>query len=293
MFASHLKLFLAALLASSTVAAKPPEVELNSRLQPGRDLTTETVVDAVTTLRVVEDRGIVAKSKGRLSSRPTSIQLINKQTLRFITGQVQSDQTFPVEMHYLDKTTHVQGLDGQRQLVPEKMPFKGLRVVATVDLSGKVREDSVQVTGAEPAMAEPLRKIIAAVLMQAAAIEPMTLTYDQSVPQVLSMQVPLPGVAPLDIKMRISSRLLSVEEGIARIQQTYSMDFSNPAGVMKMNAEGSGGGTMLYEVSTQTLLSSETGTLMKMTIETAEGVIEIHANSKESRTTRPTNAAAQ
>ncbi|WP_396268128.1 hypothetical protein [Ideonella sp.] len=290
---SHLKLFLVALFASCTVAAKQPEVELNYRIQPGRDLTTETVVDAVTTIRVLEDRGIVAKSSGRISSRPVSIRLTNKQTIRYITGQVQPDQTFPVEMHYIDKTSHVIGLDGQRQLLPERMPFKGLRVVAAVELGGKLREDSVEVMGGDPAIAEPLRKIIAAVLTQAAAVQPIALSVDQSVPQVMALQVPLPGLPPLDIKMRISNQLLSVDDGIARVQQIYSMDFINPAGAMKMTAEGSGGGTMLYEVSTQTLLSTETGTLMKMTIETAEGVIEIQANSKESQTTRPTNAAAR
>lgn len=290
---SHLKLFLVALLASSTVAAKQPEVELNYRIQPDRDLTTESVTDAVTTIRVLEDRGILAKSKGRLSSQPASIQLTNKQTIRYITGPVQADQTFPVEMHYIDKTSHVIGLDGQRQLLPEKMSLKGLRVSAAVELGGKLREDSVQVTGENPAISEPLRKIIAAVLTQATSVQPITLSVGQSVPQVMALQVPLPGLAPLDIKMQILSQLLSVDDGVARIQQTYIMDFMNPSGAMKMTAEGSGGGTMFYEVSTQTLLSSEAGTLMKMTIETAEGTIEIQAKLKESQTTRPTHAVAR
>lgn len=293
MHPSPLKLFLVASVATCAVAAKEPDVQLNYRLQPERDLTAETVADAITTFRVLEDRGIVAKTNGRLSSRPSSIHMTSKQSFRYITGKLQPDQSFSVEMHYLDKTTHAKGPDGQVHLLPEKLPLKGLRVAATLEPDGKVRESSVELTGVEPTLTEPLRKTMAAVLMQAAAVSPITLSFDRSVPQEMAMQVPLPGLAPLDLKMRISNQLLAVDDGVARIQQIYSMDFGTPAGAMKMSAEGSGGGTMLYEVATQTLLSSDTGTLMKMTIETAEGVIEIQVNSKQSQKMRPTNATVQ
>ena len=64
-----------------------------------------------------------------------------------------------------------------------------------------------------------------------------------------------------------------------------------PAG--QQAAEGTGGGTMLYEVASQTLLSNEAGMLMKMTLDAADGVIEVEMNTKQSQTTRPTTPAGQ
>jgi hypothetical protein len=88
--------------------------------------------------------------------------------------------------------------------------------------------------------------------------------------------------------MRISNQLLGVEGGVARIQQIYGMDFGIPAGAIKMTAEGSGGGVLHYEVASQTLLSSETGMLMRMVLDTSDGVVEMELNSKQSQKTRPT-----
>jgi hypothetical protein len=281
-------LFYIALAVATPVLGNQGEVELSYRLRPDRDLTANSVADAITTMRVLDDRGIVAKSNGRLSSRPTTIQITSTQAFRYITGSAQPDGTFSVEMRYLDKTTHLKGPDGREQLLPEKTPLKGLRVVATVEQGGTVREGSVALSGLEPALAEPLRQMMATVLTQAASIEPIWLAQGRVIPQEVAMQVPLPGIATLSLKMRISNRLLGVEGGVARIQQIYGMDFGTPAGAMKMAAEGTGGGTMLYEVATQTLLSSDTGTLMRITLDTPEGLVEVQLNSKQSQTMRPT-----
>jgi hypothetical protein len=283
-------LFYIALTAASPVFGSQGGVELNYRLRPDRNLTANSVANAITTMRVLVDRGIVAKSNGRLSSTPTTIHIISKQAFRYVTGSAQPDGSFSVEMHYLDKTTHFKHPDGREQLLPEKAPINGVRVVARVQSGGKVREGSVALTGIESSLAEPLRKMMATVLDQAASIEPLWLNLDQSIQQEVAMQLPLPGIASLNLKMRISNRLLAVDGGVARIQQIYGIDFETPAGALKMNAEGSGGGTMLYEVATHTLLSSDTGTLMKITLDTPDGVIEVQVNSKQSQTMRPTPA---
>lgn len=276
---------------TSEVLANPAGVVLNYRLQPNRDLTVESVTDAITTMRVLEDRGIVEKSGGRLSARLTSIHIKGVQSFRYLTGAVQPDQSFSVDMRYLDKATFLKGPDGQEQLLPDKTPLKGVRVTATVERDGKLRDGSVVVSGVEPALAEPLRLTMASVLNQATSIQPIVLDPSQSVPQEMAMQIPLPGLAPLDIRVRISNRLLAVEAGVARVQQVYSLDFGTPKGAMKIAAEGTGGGTMLYEVASQTLLSNEAGMLMKMTLDAADGVIEVEMNTKQSQTTRPTTPA--
>lgn len=278
-------------LTASDGLADPSSVVLNYRLQPDRDLTVESVTDAVTTIRVVEDRGIVEKSAGRLSTRRTSIHAKGRQRFRYVTGALQPDKSFSVDMQYLDKAAILVEPDGQERLLPDKTPLKGVRVAATVEHDGQLREGSVVVSGVDPALAEPLRQTMAAVLRQASSIQPLVLEQGQSVPQEMAMQVPLPGAAPLDIRVRVSNRLLAVEAGVARIQQLYSMDFGTPAGAMKMAAEGTGGGTLLYEVQSRTLLSSETSMLMKMTLEAADGVLEMEMNSRQSQSTRRTATA--
>ncbi len=277
-------------IAALTVAcAKAAEVELDYRLQPERDLTTELVTEAVTTFRVLEDRGIVAKSNGRLSSQPTTVHIIDRQSLRYITGRAEQDGRFPVEMLYLEKTMHMKGADGLEHQLPNKTPLKGVRVAATVEVGGKVSEGTVQVTGVEASLAQPMRQTMAAAITQAAAIEPILLSQGRSVPQEIAMQLPIAGITTLELKTHISNQLLGVEGGVARIQQIYSMNFGTPAGAIKMSAEGSGGGTLQYEVLTKTLLSSESGTLMKFILDTHEGVVEMQMNSKQSQKMRPTH----
>lgn len=289
----RLCILVAAAIVGVSAHADTAEVELDYRLQPDRDLTVESVIEAITTLRVIEDRGMIARSGGRLSSTPATFNMINRQSFRYITGPKDADGRFQAQMLYLDKTTHVKGSDGVEQRVPEKVPLIGVRVAAMVEAGGRINEGAVEVTGIDASVAEPLRKMMASVLAQATAIEPLRLSADRSTPQEIAMQLPVAGMTTLDMKMRTSSRLIAVEQGIARIQQTHDMVFGTPPGAMKMTAEGSGAGEMAYEVATKTLLGSDTGTLMKFIFDTPEGVMEIQMSSRQSQKMRPSDAPAK
>lgn len=267
-------------------AAGEPVVDLDYRLQPDRDLTTETLIDGTTTMRVIEDRGIVARSNGRLSSRPTTLRVRTRQAIRFVTGSLQADGSFAAEMHYVDKRSTVQLPDGSEQLVPEPAPLKGVRVHATVEPGGRLREGSVRITGVGAALGDAFEATIAGALSQAAAIEPLRLTRGEGVSQRMSMQLPVPGVASLDIQVLVVNRLVSVEDGLARIQQVYSMEFGAPASGLTMRAEGSGGGHLLYDIASRTVASGETGMLVKITLDTPEGLIEVHLDTRQTRRMR-------
>jgi hypothetical protein len=277
-------------VASHPALANPGSVELNYRLQPDRDQLAETVTESVVTMRVLEDRGIVAKTQGRLSARPVTLQTTGRQSFRYLNGIVQPDGSFQSEMRYLDKSTVVRGADGQAHALPEKVSLKGARISATVERDGQIRAGSVALDGVDAQHADALRSMLANVLAQAASIQPITLTPDQSVPQDVTLQLPVPGVTTLDMKLQISNRLLGVNDGVANIQQIFTMTFGAPAGPLKMAADGSGGGTLLYELATKTLRSSDTGMLMKLTLDTPEGVLELKLNSRTLQTTRPTPA---
>ena len=283
------------MVVAVSLPAAAAEVELDYRLQPGQDLTAEAVTETVSVIRVVEDRGIVAMSQGRLSARAVTLQIQDTQSIRYLTGERQADNSFPVEMQYLGKSTRLTGIDGSAQVLPEKLPLVGLKVRAIIGATGRLQDGSVVLTGPGTAVTDPIRQMMAAVLAQAAAIEPITLHPDRSVPQNVQMQLPLPGVegGALTINMHIQNRLLGVDRGVARIQQIFSMDFGVPAGVMALNAQGSGGGTMLYEMTTRTLLSNRSTSLMKLVLDAADGVIEFQISSRSAVTMRPTATAAQ
>jgi hypothetical protein len=285
----HLRPIFVALLVSlagpGPAWADADEVELSYRLQPGRDITVHTVTDSITTFKVVEDRGIVAKSGGRMSAKPTTLHLVGTQAVRYASGAARPDGAFPVEMRFVDKAMRIRAPDGSEQTLPDRAPLTGLRASALVESSGKVREGSLVLVGVEPSLAEQLREIMASVFAQATSIEPTKVSRHRSTQQDVSMQIPIPGIASISINMRISSRLLGVEDGLARIQQVYSMDFGSPPGALKMTAEGAGGGTMLYEVATQTVRSGDANTLIKLTLDGPDGVIEVQLNSRQTQKT--------
>jgi hypothetical protein len=62
---------------------------------------------------------------------------------------------------------------------------------------------------------------------------------------------------------------------------------------LKLSADGSGGGSMLYDVATRTLLSNESGSLMKMLLETPEGTLEYQMDARNRQSMRPTPSQVQ
>lgn len=281
---------LALLLATGAQAAE--EVVLEPRPQPGRDLRTDLVVDSIHTLRVLEDRGIVARSDGRLSSGPVTAQVVGRQAFRLVTGAADAAGRFPVELTYLDKRTELRTPDGRLITLTDSLPWQRARVQALLEPDGRLVAGTVSVTGVDGAVAEPTQRILAEVLAQASAVEPVTLGPGRSATQRVTMKLPVPGIATVDVTMQITSQLLGVEAGVARVQQVYGMDFGVPDGPLRLRADGSGSGTLRYEVATRTLLSSESHTLMKLVFDGPDGVVEAQMVGRQSQTTQPTPPAA-
>ena len=97
----------------------------------------------------------------------------------------------------------------------------------------------------------------------------------------------------MNVKTRISHSLTTVENGIARIQMVYGMDFSTPVRGMKMTAEGTGRGSMLYDVRTQMPPSSVSDISMKMLIDLPEGLIEVRFNAMQTLNNHLTSTSAR
>lgn len=283
---------LGSLLACGAIASES-NVELTYRLQPSRDQITDNVLEGVTTIRVIDDRGVIAKSGGRLSLMPMTVTMKRSQSFRYITGDSSADGSFPAEMRFLEQSTTLKNTDGSEQILPERNSLKGASVLAVIESSGVFRPNSVALKGMDAALSEKVRPVMESVLAQAASIPSILLTSDKEVLQDMQMQVPIPGIASFDIKMKISSRLLRVDDGVARVQQVFTMDFgADPAGA-KVTADGSGGGTIAFDTNSKTVVSSESVTIMRMQVEAPDGTIEIRMNSKQLQSTRQVAAAAK
>ena len=280
--------FAVVLVTTAAVASTSTSVELDYRLRPDRDITADMTTEAITTMHVIEDRGIVAKSNGRLSSSPTTIQIIRRQAFRYITGPELADESFSAEMRYLKTRTFLRSLDGQEQALPDKMPLEGLVVRAMIERDGSVRNGSVVLSGLDASAIELFRTTIESVMLQAASIKPIRISIENGASQSLSMNVPIPGASAIDVGIHIHSRLIDVDNGIAKVEQIYTMDFGVPSGPIKMTAEGSGGGTLMYDVASSMLITNRSSSLMKFSLDTPEGVLGISMSSKDSQSMRQT-----
>lgn len=284
-------LFVSALV-STGAAASGESVLLDYRLQPRRDLSSVEVSEMTTTVRVVEDRGIVAKSNGRLTTGPMALQITSRQDTRLITSPPAADGSFSVEVRMTRRTVTAKEDAGREQKIETPLPEGGLAMVAVVEQDGKIRANSLTLTGAPAEVAEPLRTALAKALEQATLMEPITLTRGAFVPQDMSLPFPIPGFGLLEMKTRTLNRLLGVDAGVARIEQVVNVEFTAGGASLKSSGQGSGGGTMLYEPSTRTLLSSE-GTLQaKVVIDLPDGVLQIDVQMKQDQKMRNASAGS-
>lgn len=282
----HVLAFAACLLVPGA-RAQTPEVVLDLALQPGRDLQNESTGEALTTLRVVEDRGIVARSEGRLSAQPVTMHLHTRQVLRLLTGAPRADGTYPVAMQFVEKSVAAELADGSRRPLPQSGQFDGIKVLGVVQPGGALREGSLEMEGASAEQRAAMLPAMSAALQQMARMESVKLASDRSVPQSVQMQVPVPGVGALTLRLQVLHRLLGVEGGVARVQQSYAMDFDTPPGGVKLTAEGSGSGEIRYDTGLRLVAAQDMQLSMKMLLDTPEGVLEVQVRSRQSTTTVP------
>ena len=274
------------LLLTCGLTSAGDSIELDYRLQPGRDLLSESVTDGITTVRIREDRGLMAKAAAKGVKFPHTMHIVKRQNMRHRTGPREKDGSFLAEMQFLGESTHLKLPNGHEEAVPDKLNMKDVQLKARIKADGSIPEHTITVEGGDPSSHQFLRPILVSVLQQAANIPPVRIQDGVSSPQDVALQIPVPGLATLSMKMRIFYKLLEVVNGVAKVEMVYVLELDSPTAGFKLKADGSGGGVMLYEMGTRTALSIKSTIVMTFVADTPEGVIEVRMNTQQSQFTK-------
>lgn len=269
---------------ASAHAAEP--VELDYRLRAERDLISDQVNDNVTTMRVLTDRGVVARSGASGVAYPLTYHVVHRQRYRYTTGPAEADGSFPATVAVLGRRSSLRLASGEEQPMPGQPELDNFVFKAIVGPQGRLLQPALVSEGNDVEANEALKTVLASVLEQAARIEPIRVEEDKAAQQVVSLKVPLPGIAALDLKITASNRLMSVADGLARVEMVYVMEFGVPDGPVKIDATGAGGGTMVYDIATKIARSIETNTLMTIVADVPDGTLEFQMNTRQTQKTQ-------
>ena len=276
--------FLLLVCIASSRAAEP--VELDYRLRAERGLISDQVNENVTTMRVLADRGVVARSAANGVTYPLTFHVVNRQQYRYTTGPSGADGSFPATLSVLSRRSSLRLASGEEQPMAGQPELDNMVFHATIDPQGRLLQPALVSGGGDATSREALKSVLTSVLEQAARIEPIRVSQDQAAQQVVNLKVPLPGIAALDLKITASNRLMSVADGLAKVEMVYVMEFGVPEGPVKIEASGTGGGTMLYDMAAKLARSVETNTLMTIVAEVPDGTLEFQMNTRQTQKTR-------
>ncbi len=258
-------------------------VELDYRLRPDRDQISEQVDENVITMRVVTDKGMVARLTANGARYPLTYHTVSRQRARFTSGSAQPDGSFPAKLVVLSRQMNLSLASGEERAMPGQLPLDNLVFDAVIDPQGRVLQPRLVAEGVDALMLDNVKGVLTSVLEQVTRVEAIRVETTKATEQVMNIQVPVPGLPPLDLRLTASNRLIEIQDGTARIEMLYVMDFGIPNGPIKLEASGTGGGMMLYDVASKVVRRNETSTLMTVLIHMADGTMEQQINMRQTQ----------
>lgn len=271
-------------------AQAPREVQIAYRVQPGADWISELTTDAMMSFRVVEDRGIVARSAERGVRFPAQANLVNRQSVRHTTSPPAADGSFTVDLAFLSRSAAVRDAEGNERPLPDGPSLVGSRVQARASADGRIDPASLQVLNAAPAQMAQVKPVFQAMFEQMNGLDNVRLSGGQSASQRVELMLPLPGLSQVSIGMDITYQLIDIREDIAEIDMVYVMDFGTPQQAARIRAHGSGAGLMRYDTRRQLILSTTDHSLMDMELDMPEGRVRVQVMNQQKQLARLTTA---
>ncbi|MEW6206029.1 MAG: hypothetical protein AB1516_11970 [Pseudomonadota bacterium] len=271
---------------SSQVLANSKVVVVDQRMQPGRDLSTETISEATITFKVLNDRGIIKQSEGRLSHEATPVLVSTLQSFRTITGPINTDGSFKSEVTFQKRDFHMTGPDGKRQVIPENPTLVGVKVGLVIDSTGKIRDDSLVISGMESRRANDLRGTLVSLIEQITLIPPIQLSENQFHQQVHTLEIPVPGIDTIRFNVTVTSKLLGVVDGIALISEAFDFNLLSPDKLLNVRFDGKGEGSQHYNIEKKLLSQQESTQTIRFTIDSPLGLVEGNMEATTRQRTR-------
>lgn len=280
-------LMLACMGAGMALAQQPPaSVEISHRMTPDSDFVTDTVSEGMNTIYVVEDRGIVAKTAERGGRFPINLNTVNRQAIRFTSTPRATDGGFGISMAFLAQSDAMRNDMGEETPVPRKASLAGSKVSAQVGADGRVKTESLAFSGMTPEQLQIMQTTLTAILQQVNQVDSIRVVAGKTTEQVIELSVPVANITTMALKMTASYRLREVKDNVAFLDITYVMDFGSPAQAFKVQANGSGAGTMEYDTALQRVISSTTHSGMEFEFSVPDGTLKLQSLSKQTQTTR-------
>ena len=261
-------------------------VVIDHRMQAGRDLSTKIVSETTLSFKVLKDRGIIEQSAGRLSYQTTPILISTNQSFRTITGPKNVDGSFKAEVDFQKRDFYMTGPDNTRQVIPDNPPLSGVKISSVLESTGKLRKDSLVITGVESGLANQLRSSLVSVVEQLSLTPPVQLSERQSHQQVHTLEIPVPGIDAIKFDVTVSRKLVSVADGIAVISSVFDFKMSSPYQSIKVAFDGKGDGTQHFNIKEKVLSLDESTQTIRFTVDSPLGLVEGHMVAKTTQTTR-------
>ncbi len=265
---------------------QPAAVEISHRMTPDSDFVTDTVSEGMNTIYVVEDRGIVAKTAERGGRFPINLNTVNRQSIRFTSTPRATDGGFGISMAFLAQSDAMRNDAGEEMPVPRKASLAGSKVSAQARPDGRVKTESLAFSGMTPEQLQVMQTTLTAILQQVNQVDSIRVVAGKTTEQVIELSVPVANITTMALKMTASYRLREVKDNVAFLDITYIMDFGSPAQAFKVQANGSGAGTMDYDTALQRVVSSTTHSGMEFEFSVPEGTLKLQSMSKQTQTTR-------
>ncbi|WP_439587756.1 hypothetical protein [Hydrogenophaga sp.] len=280
-------LMAACLATGMALAQQPPaSVEISHRMTPDSDFVTDTVSEGMNTIHVVEDRGIVAKTAERGGRFPVHLNTVNRQSIRFTSTPRVADGSFGISMAFLAQSDAMRNDAGEETPLPRKASLAGGKVSAQAGPDGRVKTESLAFSGMTPEQLQIMQTTLTAILQQVNQVDSIHVVAGKSTEQVIELNVPVATITTMALKMTASYRLLEVKDNVAFLDITYVMDFGSPAQAFKVQANGSGAGTMEYDTALQRVVSSTTHSGMEFEFSVPDGTLRLQSLSKQTQTMR-------
>ena len=281
LFRSIAVISLIALVCTRSLATET--VVLTFVPRPDRVVNTETETIYLQSINLTGDDELVERNRARGVTFPLRLQSTGHQHIRSTTGPLANDGSFPLSLELLESSS--QTVDQIGNSVPIKSPtadLVGMRVNALVSPSGSVEFVSLEGGDQKPELAKLIPQLLTSTFDSMKSLEGVALKVGESTQKSFVLDIPVPNIQTLRFSAVTTYKLLAVTGGTAKFSTSTTYVLQQPESSIQVEADGTGFGSMEYDVSRQVLQSADSEGSMKMSVRYGKGLVATTMHMRQS-----------